>query len=141
MAMRLTDFTDFGLRALMRLAGDPERVFNTDELSRELEISRNHLSKIVGSLARAGFVSTQRGSGGGFRLARPAQTITIGSVVRALEDRQALVECFRKDGGDCSLTPKCRLKSRLKAAEEAFLSELDKTALSECAYPQRRAAA
>jgi Rrf2 family nitric oxide-sensitive transcriptional repressor len=139
--MRLTDFTDFGLRALMRLAGDPDRIFNTDELSRELQISRNHLSKIVGSLARAGFVSTQRGSGGGFRLARPAHAITIGAVVRALEDRQALVECFRSDGGDCSLTPRCRLKSKLKAAEEVFLRELDKTALSECAVPVRRDAA
>lgn len=80
--MRLTDFTDFGLRALMRLAvGTRDRVFNTDELSRELQISRNHLSKIVGSLALVGFISTQRGSGGGFRLARPAQAITIGAVV------------------------------------------------------------
>lgn len=139
--MRLTDFTDFGLRALMRLAGDPERVFTTDELARELKISRNHLTKIVGGLARGGFVSTQRGAGGGFRLARPAQSITIGAVVRALEDRQTLVECFRTDGGCCSLTPKCRLKSKLKAAEDAFLRELDKTALSECAVPSRRAAA
>jgi Rrf2 family nitric oxide-sensitive transcriptional repressor len=139
--MRLTDFTDFGLRALMRLAGEPGRLFTTDELATELNVSRNHLTKIVSELARAGFILTQRGAGGGFRLARPAASITIGAVVRALEDRHALVECFRTDGGGCSLTPKCRLKSRLKAAEEAFLSELDKTALSECAYPQRRAAA
>jgi Rrf2 family nitric oxide-sensitive transcriptional repressor len=61
-------------------------------------------------------------------------------VVRALEDRQALVECFRSDGGDCSLTPRCRLKSKLKAAEEVFLRELDKTALSECAVPVRATA-
>jgi Rrf2 family nitric oxide-sensitive transcriptional repressor len=139
--MRLTDFTDFGLRALMRLAGEPGRLFTTDELATELNVSRNHLTKIVSELARAGFILTQRGAGGGFRLARPAASITIGAVVRALEDRHALVECFRTDGGGCSLTPNCRLKSRLKAAEEAFLSELDKTALSECAYPQRRAAA
>ena len=137
--MRLTDFTDFGLRALMRLAGEPDRLFTTDELAKELRVSRNHLTKIVTELARAGFISTQRGAGGGFRLARPAASITLGTVVRALEDRHALVECFKTDGGGCSLTPKCRLKSRLKSAEEAFLCELDKTTLSECAYPQRRA--
>ncbi len=139
--MRLTDFTDFGLRALMRLAGEPDRIFTTYELATELTISRNHLTKIVSELARAGFVSTQRGAGGGFRLARPATMITLGAVVRALEDRHALVECFRTDGGGCTLTPKCRLKSRLRAAEEAFLRELDKTGLSECVYPPRRAAA
>ncbi len=139
--MRLTDFTDFGLRALMRLAGEPDRLFTTDGLATELNVSRNHLTKIVSGLARTGFVVTQRGAGGGFRLARPAAAITLGAVVRALEDRHALVECFGSDGGGCSLTPKCRLKSKLKAAEEAFLSELDKTTLAECAYPLRRAAA
>lgn len=139
--MRLTDFTDFGLRALMRLAGEPDRLFTTDELATELNVPRNHLTKIVSELARAGFILTQRGAGGGFRLARPAPLITLGAVVRGLEERHALVDCFRTDGGGCSLTPKCRLKSRLKAAQEAFLSEIDKTALSECAYPQRRAAA
>jgi DNA-binding IscR family transcriptional regulator len=46
-----------------------------------------------------------------------------------------MVECFRADGGGCVLTPRCRLKGRLKRAADAFLSELDKTSLAECAYP------
>jgi Rrf2 family nitric oxide-sensitive transcriptional repressor len=63
------------------------------------------------------------------------QSITLGSVVRCLEQRNALVECFRSDGGACTLTPNCRLKARLAAAREAFLKELDTTTLAECAYP------
>ena len=39
--MRLTSYTDFGLRALMRLAGEPDRSFTTDEIAGEFEISRN----------------------------------------------------------------------------------------------------
>jgi Rrf2 family nitric oxide-sensitive transcriptional repressor len=134
-AMQLTTFTDFGLRALMRLAGEPDRSFTTDEISREFGISRNHLVKIVRSLAEAGFVATQRGSGGGFRLARPSDAITIGEIVRALESRYPLVECFRADGGACVLMPRCRLKARLAAAREAFFAELDRTTLAQCAYP------
>lgn len=134
-AMQLTTFTDFGLRALMRLAGDPGRTFTTDEIAREFGISRNHLIKIVRGLAKAGFVATQRGSGGGFRLARPSHKITIGEIVRALETRYPLVECFRSDGGACVLMPRCRLKARLAAAREAFFSELDGTTLAQCAYP------
>ena len=133
--MRLTSFTDFGLRALMRLAAQPERLFTTDEIATEFSISRNHLTKVVRDLAAHGFVITQRGSGGGFRLARPPQEIVIGEVVRSLEARQALVECFRADGGHCALTPKCRLKSRLAKARDAFLRELDATTLAECFYP------
>ena len=135
--MRLTMFTDFALRALMRLAGEPTRSFATNEIASEFNISRNHLAKVVRDLADGGFITTQRGAGGGFSLARPPQSITIGEVVRALEERQALVECFRDDGGDCALMPRCRLKMRLAAAREAFMRELDGTTLAECAYPAR----
>jgi Rrf2 family nitric oxide-sensitive transcriptional repressor len=133
--MRLTQFTDFGLRALMRLAGDPQRSFSTGDIATEFAISRNHLTKVIRDLADAGFVQTQRGAGGGFRLARPPEEITLGQVVRSLEQRQALVECFREDGGACVLTPRCRLKGKLARAREAFLRELDQTTLAECAYP------
>jgi Rrf2 family nitric oxide-sensitive transcriptional repressor len=132
--MRLTSFTDYGLRALMRLAGEPERSFTTDEIAREFHISRNHLIKIVGTLAEAGIVSTQRGAGGGFRLSRAANRVSIGEIVRVLEAEQPLVECFRSDGGECVLTPACRLKKKLATARNAFLRELDRTTLAECAY-------
>jgi Rrf2 family nitric oxide-sensitive transcriptional repressor len=141
--MRLTMFTDFALRALMRLAGEPARTFATTEIAAEFGISRNHLAKVVRDLAEGGFILTQRGAGGGFSLARPAQSITLGEVVRALEGESAVVECFRADGGSCALTPRCRLKAKLAAAREAFMHELDKTTLADCAYPgepQRRAA-
>ncbi|HEY6979476.1 Rrf2 family transcriptional regulator [Reyranella sp.] len=135
--MRLTAFTDFGLRALMRLAGEPDRSFTTDEVATEFAISRHHLIKVVRRLADAGYVRTQRGAGGGFQLARTAQSITLGQVVRDLEDDQPIVECFRADGGNCLLTPRCRLRKRLAAAREAFLAELDRTSLAECTYPAR----
>jgi Rrf2 family transcriptional regulator, nitric oxide-sensitive transcriptional repressor len=138
--MRLTSFTDFALRTLMRLAGEPERLFATNEIAAEFRISRNHLAKVIRDLADGGFIATQRGAGGGFSLARPPQSITLGEVVRALEGGSALVECFREDGGDCVLTPRCRLKKRLAAAREAFMRELDATTLAECTYsaPSRR---
>ncbi|MGK2872117.1 MAG: RrF2 family transcriptional regulator [Alphaproteobacteria bacterium] len=134
--MRLTSFTDYGLRILMRLAGTPDRSFTTDQIATEFAISRNHLTKIVQNLSKAGYIRTQRGAGGGLRLSTPAQSITLGEIVRLLEQRQALVECMRSDGGACPLTPSCRLKGHLAAAQEAFLKELDRTTLAQCAYPQ-----
>jgi len=142
--MRLTAFTDFGLRVLMRLAGEPARAFTTGEIAREFAISHNHLTKVVRELATAGYIETRRGAAGGFKLARPARDITVGEVVRALERDQPLVECFRLDGGSCVLTPRCRLKRRLAAARDAFLAELSRTTLADCAWPaapRRRAAA
>ncbi|MDO9461051.1 MAG: Rrf2 family transcriptional regulator, partial [Alphaproteobacteria bacterium] len=85
--MRLTSFTDYGLRILMRLAGAPDRSFTTDQIATEFAISRNHLTKIVQNLSKAGYIRTQRGAGGGLRLSTPAQSITLGEIVRLLEQR------------------------------------------------------
>lgn len=133
--MRLAAFTDYGLRILMRLADAPDEPMTTSGIARQFQIPYNHLAKVVQDLARGGFIVTQRGSGGGIRLARPADTIMLGEVVRFLEQRYAIAECFRADGGACILTPRCRLKSRLAAAGEAFLAELDKTSVAACAFP------
>lgn len=136
--MRLTAFTDFGLRALMRLAAEPERKVTTENLAEELRISRHHLTKVLRALADAGVIATQRGNRGGLRLARAPDTISLGEIVRLLESRQALVECFRADGGSCVLSPGCKLKGKLAAAEDAFLRSLDQTSLADCAHPRQR---
>lgn len=119
----------------MRLAGAPGRSFTTEEIATEFDISRHHLTKVMARLSAAGILESRRGAGGGVRLARAPEAITIGEVVRLLEAGQALVECFRADGGGCVLTAQCRLKAKLFAARAAFLSELDAVTLAECAYP------
>jgi len=133
--MRLTAFTDFGLRALMRMASAPDRAFSTAELAGEFALSRNHLSKIMAALAQAGIVTTRRGTGGGAMLARSPDEIRLGDVVRILETGQPLVECFTASGGDCTITGCCRLKTRLRTAEAAFLAELDRSTLADVALP------
>ena len=137
--MRLTAYTDYGLRVLLRLAEQPESLITSEQIADEHQISRNHLLKVVKGLAEGGFVSTQRGGRGGMQLSRAAHDIQLGDVVRHLEARHALVECFRDDGGDCYLNPGCRLKVRLRHAEEAFLASLNKSTLADCVAANRLA--
>lgn len=132
--MQLAAFTDYGLRVLMRLAGHPDRPVSTGQIAGDFAISQHHLAKVVQDLGRGGFVLSQRGRAGGLRLARPATTITVGEVVRHLERRFALVECFRVDGGKCVLKPQCRLRPLLANAREAFMRELDGVTIEECAW-------
>lgn len=139
--MRLTTFTDYGLRMLMRLASAPGQAFSTAELAEEFGLSRHHLSKIMQRLAQGGVVQTRRGGGGGAVLAQPPGAIRLGVVVRLLEQDQALVECFAPGGGQCSILGNCRLKTRLRAAESAFLADLDRSTLADIALPARRPAA
>ncbi len=139
--MRLTTFTDYGLRMLMRLASNPGRGFSTAELAEEFDLSRNHLAKIVQRLARAGLVETRRGGGGGATLARPADQIRLGDVIALLEEGQPLVECFAPDGGDCTIDGRCRLKARLPSAENAFMADLNRSTLADIALPKLEPAA
>lgn len=138
--MRLTSFTDYGLRALMLMAGEPQRSFSATELAELFGLSRNHLTKIMTTLATHGIVTTRRGAGGGAMLARPASDIRLGDVVEVLEQGQSLVECFGKDGGNCIINAGCRLKARLRAAEDAFLASLNRSTLADCALPPIAAA-
>jgi Rrf2 family nitric oxide-sensitive transcriptional repressor len=133
--MRLLTSTDFTLRVLMRLAATPDVHVSTDALARELVISRNHLHKIVQYLTEAGLVRTIRGARGGVMLARPAGEIKVGDVIRRHEQDQALVECFRPDGGSCTLLPRCRLRGMLEAAKNAFYQHLDRYTLADCLAP------
>ena len=131
--MRLTHFTDYGLRMLMRMASAPDCGFSTAELAHEFGLSRNHLSKIMQRLARAGIVETRRGGGGGARLARPATELRLGTLIAVLEEDQPLVECFSAGQTLCTIERHCRLKARLRAAERAFLADLDRTTLADIA--------
>ena len=130
--MKLLTSTDFALRVLMRLADAPDAHVSTDTLARELVVSRNHLQKVVQFLNEAGLVRTIRGARGGVMLARPASQIKVGAVVRRREQDQPLVECFRADGGACTLLPRCRLRNILNAAKNSFYQHLDRYTLADC---------
>lgn len=135
--VRLTSFTDYGLRMLMRLASAPERAFSTAELAEEFGLSRHHLTKIMQTLAKAGIVETRRGGGGGAVLTRAPGDIRLGDLVRILEGSHTLVECFQTDGGACSIDGRCGLKGKFRSAEAAFHESLNRSTLLDVALAGR----
>lgn len=133
--MRLLASTDIALRILMLLARDPSGPpISAETLATELGgQSRNHLHKIIQELNGLGVTRTVRGLGGGVSLAIAPERVNLGAVVRALEGDQALVECFRTDGGHCTLMPACRLRGLLGRAKETFYATLDTKTLADVA--------
>ncbi|MBP0464224.1 Rrf2 family transcriptional regulator [Roseomonas sp. PWR1] len=130
--VRLLASTDFALRVLLHLGVDPARQQSTEALAAGIGVPRNHVHKIVQDLAEAGLVRTRRGAQGGVLLAVAPAEIRLGPVVRRLEAGQALVECFRADGGACCMASGCRLRGHLGAARDAFLATLDAVTLADC---------
>ena len=123
--MRLTLQTDYALRMLMYLALRQDRPCRVTDVALDYGISHNHLLKVALRLGRLGYVTTARGRTGGIALGRRPEDISLGEVVRHMEDDFALVECMRRDGGLCVISPACRLKGVVGKALEAFLVVFD----------------
>ncbi len=132
--MRLLASTDFALRVLMLLARAPGggRV-SVQTMARERGgLSRDHLHKIVQVLTALGIARTVRGAGGGVMPAVPPEKVLLGTLVRQLKSDQPVVECFRQDGGACTLMPAYRLRDMLREARDRFYNSLDAHTLADC---------
>jgi Rrf2 family nitric oxide-sensitive transcriptional repressor len=135
--MRLTTYTDYALRVLMFVAVREEALTTISEISKAYGISRNHLMKVVHELGVAGYLETIRGKNGGLRLARPADKINIGRIVRECEQNTVLVECFQEGGGDCRIEGVCMLRKVLRDGLNAFFKELERYTLKDLVKPKR----
>ena len=129
--MKLTLLSDYSMRLLTHIAVNDGRLITISEAAERYGISKNHLMKVAHQLGKAGYIETIRGRSGGLRLARSGEEISIGSVVRYMEESSILVECFPGGKGGCAIVPACKLKSILAEAQEAFFQVLDKFTLSD----------
>jgi Rrf2 family nitric oxide-sensitive transcriptional repressor len=124
--MRLTRYTDYALRVLLYLGAQPDRVCSIAEIARAYDISQNHLMKVAHDLGKAGYVEGIRGRSGGIRLAKPANRINVGAVVRHTEEGFDLADC-----GTCVIAPACGLTGVLAEALTAFMAVLDRYTLAD----------
>ncbi len=133
--MRLTTYTDYGLRLLIYVSLKDGELATIQEVADAYAISKNHLMKVAYHLGQCGFLETVRGRGGGLRLAQPPERIRVGDVVRRMEDDFVLVECLGPSNV-CRITRACRLKGILADALEAYLAVLDRYSLADLAGRQ-----
>lgn len=89
----LSQTAEYALRAMVFLAGHPDRYLTTPEVAAATQVPAGYLAKVLQSLGRAGLVSAQRGLRGGYRLARPPEKITILAVVNAVDPIVRIHEC------------------------------------------------
>jgi Rrf2 family nitric oxide-sensitive transcriptional repressor len=137
-AMRLTVYTDYALRVLMYLAVKEDGLATIDEIAKSYSISRNHLMKVVHQLGVAGYIETVRGRGGGLRLAKPAQAIGLGEVVRHTEPDMAIASCFNPVDAPCAIRQCCVLRRALEKARDAFVDVLEGYTLGDLVRPRGR---
>jgi Rrf2 family nitric oxide-sensitive transcriptional repressor len=120
-AVKLTRYTDYAMRVVIHLATHDGELSSIAGIARVYDLSHPNLMKVVQDLGSAGYVETVRGRHGGVRLARPADQINVGELVRHTEAGFTLVDCQ-----GCVISPACGLPGILAEATRAFLSVLDK---------------
>ena len=121
--MYITQHTDYAFRVLIYTASAQDELVKISDIAATYGISKSHLMKVVTALVKGGFLEGVRGKGGGLRLARSAESIGLGDVMRHLEPLY-LVECMG-NSNQCVIAPCCRLTGILGGANKAFLSYLD----------------
>ncbi|OGS92629.1 MAG: BadM/Rrf2 family transcriptional regulator [Gallionellales bacterium GWA2_60_18] len=129
--MKLTQYSDLGLRLLMYLALRRDNLVTIREVSERFAISNNHLVKISHQLTRSGLIESVQGRNGGIRLARAPEEINIEEVLRATEDNFDLVECFTAARDQCVISGACLLTGVLEQARAAFFGVLRAVSLAD----------
>ncbi len=127
--MRLTRFSDIGLRVLMYLVDQqPEQVITVAEISSQFNVPHNHVVKVVGALAKLGLIQATRGRNGGVRLMAAPRAVKVGTVLRALEGDKEAVDC---EGIECRLAGDCFLRKALREGVDAFYNAMNRYTLAD----------
>lgn len=133
--MLMTRASEYALLSLIILA-KADKPLDVETLSRELDISKSFLAKILQTLARKGILNSFKGVNGGFELARLSAEITMLEVLEAVEGRSPAVfscspskeECPSNKAMSCSLWP---FLNRLQGKVDGFLGLLTLEAILE----------
>ena len=117
----------YALRILLDIAAaSPEAEYiSLGDVALRQEISMKYLEAIVATLSRSGLVESKRGKAGGYRLSKPADSITVADIVRSAEGGISPVACPECDGQSCSRAGKCLtvdLWKHLDAMIERYLT-------------------
>jgi Rrf2 family protein len=96
----------YALRVLLDLSQHPESAVPLKEIADRQNISLKYLETIMPSLKEAGFVVGTHGKGGGYKLSRPADSYTVGEILRVTEGSISPVACLDK-GYVCDRANEC----------------------------------
>lgn len=89
----LSQTAEYALRAMIQIAGQPERYVSSSEISQATKVPLDYLLKVLQSLGTAGMLERKRGLKGGFKLARPPEKISILEIVRIFDPIQRIQKC------------------------------------------------
>ncbi|MGA0531647.1 RrF2 family transcriptional regulator [Hansschlegelia sp. KR7-227] len=132
----LTKKAKYGLKAMVDLSRlEPGRSTFVADVAVRNAIPKKFLDAILGELRNAGMLTSKKGKAGGYMLARPAEQITIGSIVRALDGPLAPIPCASRSAyvpcDDCRDVKACQVRLMMLDVRDQISSVLDERSLAD----------
>ena len=123
---------EYAIRAMLLLARERKSgdFLRADEVAGAIGAPRNYTSKVLGGLAKSGFIESSRGPAGGFRLARPPQLIPIGAVIDLFDTPSSNSRCLNGNA-PCNPHRPCAAHHRWETVLHAQRAPLDTTTIAD----------
>jgi len=139
--MKLSTKGRYGLRALIDLALYSEKeAVSISSIAARQNISDSYLEQLVGKLKKAGLVKSLRGAGGGYMLAKTANEISVGDVLRALEGDLSAVECpGTQESNGCQAADLCVTRYVWQRINDSITQAVDDIMLNQLVEESRKA--
>ena len=136
--MRIPMKVDYGVRALVDLAGQPDvhRPVRTADIAGRQGVPEPYLDQVLTTLNKSGLITSRRGPQGGHVLARAASDITLDEVVATLDGRNPPLECI-DDATECALSGCCAQRDIWRDVEDAIHAVLITTTIADLARRQQ----
>ncbi|HTC90188.1 MAG TPA: Rrf2 family transcriptional regulator [Bryobacteraceae bacterium] len=128
--LKLTKKADYGLIALKHLAMNAPASSSAKEIAETYGVPAALLSKILQKLVKNGFLQSEHGTNGGYKLARDPRDITAYEVIRTIDGPVFLTACFTEHGYCCH-TDKCIVRDPLQKVHEGILRLLASISISD----------
>ncbi|MGO1540319.1 MAG: SUF system Fe-S cluster assembly regulator [Luteimonas sp.] len=128
--LRVTRLTDYATVVLTVLAARPDDVLSAAELAERAGLEAPTVSKVLKPLAQAGLVEGFRGAHGGYRLARPAQEISLIEIVETMEGPLAMTECSL-DEHLCGIAHQCGVRANWRRINDVVAAALRDVSLAQ----------
>jgi Rrf2 family protein len=140
MRLELTKRGDYAVRAMLALTrGAGNGLLSARRIADAMSIPVRFLPQVLGDLQRSGLVEATAGRAGGYRLARPADTVSLLEVIEAVEGDSRRRSCVLR-GGPCGLDGHCDVHDVFFAGQEALRGAFAAATLAELAGPATAAA-
>ena len=135
--MRLSHLADYAVVLMTAAARRPAGArLSATELSAETGVPLPTAQKLMGQLAASGLLTSVRGAGGGFTLARAATQISLADIVEAVEGPIAMTVCS-EGRTDCALDAHCRVKPHMGVVGNAVRGALGAVSLHQLSTPAK----